>query len=84
MEQIPLDLEGKGGPPGDLESLSEEALIALYKIRVEIDPSFRNFDRNTLIEGIKDPGKERDRLYMIDMQEDRDEREQQYHPKRQP
>ncbi len=61
MEQIPLDLEPE---EPTLESLSTKELAALYKEKVGVNS--RTFSREQMIEAIKNPEAEKDRLREID------------------
>lgn len=89
-EQIPLDFDDQttGEVPSeiasmtqgaDLSQLSDGELNTLYKKTVGVDPTMRFFDRKTIINGIENPTRERDRLYTIDRDEDRAPRRPGYH-----
>ncbi len=82
-EQLPLDLgdheaQMASSAPDNipepaevaLESLSDDELNALYKERVKIDPKIRGFGRDTVLAGLANPEKERDRIGALDMEED--------------
>jgi hypothetical protein len=82
MEQLPLDLEGQKLSKEEMLSLPLEKLNELYKTSVGIDPTLRDFDKETLVEGICDPERERRRLTLIEQEENRDELSQiTYHAK---
>ena len=57
----------------DLETLETDTLMARYKESVGINPEYRSFDRDTVVNGIKDPEAERQRIAEIDRASDKEE-----------
>ena len=73
MEQIPLDLAfNTAATPAEAE-MTEEELLTAYKATVGIDPTWRGFTRDEMLEALKDPAAELVRISELDHASDQDD-----------
>ena len=70
MEQLPLNLSPEDPKPEDLKIAELEAL---YKKVVGVNPKIRLLDRETMLNGVKDPEAEIARLGALDAASDKEE-----------
>lgn len=80
-KQLPLDLEENEQSASEavpevtkvaLESLPDSELHVLYKEKVGVDPKIRGFDRATVLAGLVDPDAEKNRLRLLEMEENQE------------
>jgi hypothetical protein len=65
MEQFELNLES-------IEP-TESEIIALYKDKIGIDPTFRGFSIEEMKQALENPDAERERIMELDQESDRDD-----------
>lgn len=71
--ELPLPAAAETEAEPDYENLSWEQICELYQTKTGKNPRARGFDLPTLIQGIKDPAAEIERLRRIDSADDKED-----------
>lgn len=81
MEGMPQEPSNEYTPTQiDLEALSYEELVLIYKDRVGVNPLLRMFAEEVLRNGINNPEEELARLRELDKEEDNEDLADSYRP----